>query len=190
VDGIQMTNDDFLSDIEKDINGDWKEIQADFQNQEKREYLKKHPEVPNISYKEFYKLIVDIFYSFRRDRDGHDGFYLRVVHILEDVFFRNFRMNDNNKKIPESFEQVWDIFCDHTDYRFSTSFCKRCDAQYDILYKEQRNYHFHLPRDRDYGTIKRSSIDVHCPLCSSSICSFMGAELIGIYQHKVRKEVE
>ena len=56
-----LKNDNFLSDIEKDISGDWKQIQTDLQTQEKREFLKENPEVPNISYKDFYRLIVDIW---------------------------------------------------------------------------------------------------------------------------------
>ena len=183
-----LKNDNFLSDIEKDISGDWKQIQTDLQTQEKREFLKENPEVHNISYKDLYRLIVDIFYSFRKDRDGYDGFYLRVIHILEDVFFRNFRMNDSNRKMPKAFEQVWDIFCDHSEYKFATSLCNRCNARYDIIYKEERNFRFYVPRGKNYGTIKRSSIEVHCPLCSYLICSFMGAELVGMYQHKRKEE--
>ena len=54
-----LKNDNFLSDIEKDISGDWKQIQTDLQTQEKREFLKENPEVPNISWKMYFFVILE-----------------------------------------------------------------------------------------------------------------------------------
>ncbi len=174
-------NDDFLSDLESDIDGDWKEIQKKIKDKEYGEHLKNNPQrffYPKFI--EFYRVLVDFFRSW----DGqNDNTMCRDLHMmLRHVFYYK-----DDHPMPRSFDRIWEMFCNPREFVCKTEInCRQCSKVYDIFYKNiQTNIRmFDRFGGHEHQEEYVSTINVLCPSCGYHMQSIMGAELFGIFKHE------
>lgn len=185
-----MKKDDFLSDIEEDVSKNWKDIQKDFQDliqkkviENRKKTLKDNPVVPHLSYDKFYGALIDLLYwdsySVCRENIG------KIRSIIERMFFF---FEENH--IPESFKNVWNIFCNTKEYEHLPRQCENCKTKWDIIYRRLPtpilfDFNQRLVEER-IERVKR--MDIRCPKCAWHIVSFANSDLIGIFEHGKRKK--
>jgi len=173
-----------LDDIESDINGDWINIQKSIQasikeekEKEKEKEIKEEIKNPNRIYfpnfKEFYEVIIRIYENISY---GCDLNYLRSM--LGEILRRS------SEKMPTSFHKIWEMFCNPSEYRYTTVKCNRCGDVFDILFKEDYHrvlYTGEIGTDNSYATIKTKII--YCYSCGERIAHFNECSVMGIYKH-------
>lgn len=186
---MKIVDDNFLSDIENDIDGDWKEIQKAIRDKGKAEEIKNNPQrfyFP--TYKDFSNILFRIFTSF--DGKEIDNHALSDLHVLIRGIFYNH--NNNNNPMPESFDRVWEIFCNPIKFKCHTGIrCEKCNERYDILIEHDHGIPEYLPR---YGSTTmemkiRSHCRIACPSCGYDILHLSGAKLIGVFSHEEKKPI-
>lgn len=175
---------DILSNLEKDIDGDWKLIQEKIQERERKELeIKdklKNPKRPNFpSFDSFYKLLVNIKYSYYSGNNNQELYYN-----IQELIYR-FLNEVKEEKLPESIKKIWEVLCDPHRYSVHTTKCNRCNETYDVIYKyDDRNYYINSPLYTSYTSsniqIERKVKYVYCPLCGTNILSLLDSDIISV----------
>lgn len=175
--------ENLLDDIEKDISGDWEELQKernqklhDLKEKEYLEYLKIHPQkidFPNFS--EFHNLMVKIYESYYNNKYA-------MKCLVTDLLSKYFSNNTYKNEASKSFEYVWSLLCDQYNYHMSQCRCNRCNITFDVIIDRKstiRNY-------VDYGNVTGYNYEsdiVRCIECGTTINRTMG-KVLGIFKHK------
>jgi hypothetical protein len=172
-------NDDFLSDLESDIDGDWEEIQKKIKDKEYEEHLNNNPQrffYPK--FKDFYRVLVGFFRSW--DGQSDNTMFHDLHMMLRHVFYYK-----DDHPMPRSFDRIWEMFCNPREFACKTEInCKQCSKVYDIFYKNNN-----IKIDRFSGVLEQQelqyiSINVLCPSCGYHMQSIVGGELFGIFKHE------
>lgn len=175
-----VNEDDFLSDIEKDIEGDWQEIRKKILDKQEEENILANPqrmELPR--YEDFYKILFKIFRSF----DGHsiDNEALRDLHVLIRSIFYN---HENTNPMPNAFERVWEIFCNPRKFECKTGIrCEKCYERYDILLERDDHPRPNWQDGMRGNSMYMSHCRITCPSCGYDILHLAGAKLAGVFNH-------
>jgi len=187
----QMKKDDIFSDLEDDISRSWGDIESDIKLKRKEEekkaevdYLKNNPTIFNApSFKRFYEVLVEIYKSGGRD--------INSLHkLLASIFY-----NHHKEKMPNSFNNVWRIFCSPQEYECSTNIrCGVCHKNFDIMFKIDNPIRGRMYYDGDEfnGDEFNNRVNisrVHCPICGYHIFNITG-KLMGIFESESDKEMK
>jgi hypothetical protein len=175
VDGVmKMSN---FSDLENDIAGDWLAIQKKIQADEKREEELNSPKRPICTYKDFYRIIYQLFY------DGADLERSQALHeILRMVL-------SGSERMPEGFERIWNALCNSYEHGTNTIECMSCGEHYDVLYKRTRPVVSY-----EFGTGIADSMmmsrhePIYCPICSRVIGRLEAETFIGLTKRNIHAE--
>ena len=173
-------NNDFLSDIEYDIERDWNDIRKEIlkkeEKEEKEEILKNKSRPYFPSFDEFYEVLVEL----GSQLDVNTNEYKYSLHRL----LRGILNNHNNVSLPNTFKKIWEMFCDPIEYQFTVNIsCKRCMTIYDVVYKKQRYNIIPFVDDIPYEDTKVSTKRIHCIECGEMMAYMNGIEdLIGIFK--------
>jgi hypothetical protein len=174
-----MNNDNFLSDIESDISGDWKEIQKKLRNKEHEKQIMKNPQRINCpDFMQFYKILLRIMQSW--DFDNPDAKLLLDLNELLGMIFAE--IEDWPNPLPESFHRVWELFCNPRLYNCDRGVnCSCCQNTWDIFFKEHLREIRYIDQDRfDYTEMTVETSRISCPDCGYPMRNYMGKEVVGI----------
>jgi len=181
--------DNLLGDLEKDICGDWGDIQNSFKEKEQKKEREKEKEkefdnpqrlnLPN--FQEFYELLFKLFI----DGNGDNRRNLYDLHVMfRDVFF-NHENDSNRNPMPKAFNEMWRIFCSPREYDCATGVkCNDCHSRWDIMYKvDQRRMTVDLYEEYNSDSIKIFTTRITCPTCSRPLLNITQGHLVGIFKH-------
>jgi len=177
-----MSDENLLSDLESDIEGDWEDIQRDIKEKKQQEYLKNNPRrlhIPNV--KQFYQLLFNIFSGYFVPEKAID----KLIGMFRNTFYYN-------ERLPRSFEYVWEMFCDSTKYSIQDIYCRRCKEPYDVIFEKDRSHGFMSEysfgdRVRYPEEMMLKTERVFCPSCGYNMLT-INANIIGIVKHPYQKE--
>lgn len=172
--------DDIFDDIESDIDSDWSEIKKKIDRENHKEYTENQfgePVIPSYpTYNEFYRTVVELFDDYAYGDESR-----RVGNFLWRV------LRNRDRKVPDSFESVWSMFCDPRSYKYESSKCKGCGKIFTVIIKygeESRIPHFYgNGRDPDYYMtidFTRRTNNVCCPSCGTYFLNTTG-KVVGIF---------
>lgn len=119
--------DNLLSDIEKDIDGNWEDIQKryiQYQKEKRVEEKKNSPNRPNISYERFHAALVDEYNNITGNG-----------YVMEEIIDRF--VFGSHEKMPNAFKRLWDMMCDPLLYEIIRVSCNGCREDYEIIYKRE-----------------------------------------------------
>jgi hypothetical protein len=128
-------NDDFLLDIESDIDKDWKDIADKFRQEKIEEEYKKEPVRPVFpSFEEFYLTLFRILTSW----DGREHIDFASLHkLLHGLFIEaGYDYHENREHLPESFHVLWNIMCDPRSFGYEIVECPHCRKKFNVFFKE------------------------------------------------------
>jgi hypothetical protein len=179
VGGIQMDNNekDIFSDLEADIEGDWKEIQLKIRKEKAKEVRLNEPKRPYFpSFKEFYDILVDIAY-------GTNEYELKygVQRLIRGIIH-----GADSGILPSSITKLWEAICNPRDFGvISNCTCERCCNKFDVTYRT--NYHnpvrvynlddmFSLSAEE----LKMKHFVVYCPICGINLTTLTNANLVSV----------
>ena len=194
--GGQMDDDNFLLDIDEDISKDWEEINKKFKKEEnekirklKRERAMKHNRIDCPSFEEFYVTLYKIMESLDRhnnDNEINGELLYDFKHILRLIFHSGKRDNREYNEMPDSFRNIWEMYCSPNNYTYVYKPCLNCSKKYEIFYKQEKYMYTHIDEFffgsvDDAIEIKESR--VLCPNCGSILIRLNNCEFIGIVEN-------
>ena len=170
----QNKDDDFLSDLEEELGGDWKEIQKSIQDKEQEEQLKANPQrfmFPN--FQEFYELLLRLFKEHRHES--------RDLHRLLISVFHSHR---NEDPMPKAFDKVWEIFCNPHEYECATGIaCRNCKSRWDVMFSRDQVRRIPQFLEDRMAEMYMEQTRVLCPKCGVQILNLATSEVVGVFKH-------
>lgn len=170
--------DDLLDDLEDFVGSDWGLVQKDFQRAEYKKEVT-HPVIPNIGYKAFYQLLVDLMDEPQLPPRMAELVYRIVVN--------------RRKKITGAFEKIWDFFCaEPQHHEVYQEICKTCHASYSVIVKHTAPSISDEWRSEWRGegmnqTIQMESERVFCMKCGSAFLHISHGKVVGAVDNKRRE---
>lgn len=195
--GGQMSDDNFLLDIDKDISQDWEEINKKFKKEENerirklnRERAMKNNRIDCPSFEEFYvtlyKIMESLDYYSEYNPISNQLLY-DLKNILRLVFHSGKRDYREYNEMPDSFRYIWEMYCSPNDYAYAYKPCLKCSKVYDIFYKKEKHMHIHIDEFLSGSvindTIEFEELRVLCPNCGSRLIHLNNCKLIGIVEN-------
>lgn len=171
-----MNDDNFLSDLESDIDGDWKDIQQKIKDKEIEEETIELMENPQRfmfpSFKEFYVILCNILQSWRGSRDLNIETMEALHKLLRGVFY----CHDTNHKevMPKGFDKIWKIFCDPIEYECKDISCNYCRKEYNIFYQKEGRRRISYFEDHYQETMQLKVNNVYCYKCGGLMARVSG----------------
>lgn len=178
-----MKNDNFLSDIESDISGDWKEIQKKLRNKEYEKQVMKNPQRLDCpDFMQFYKILLRIMQSWD-SFDNPDAKLLLEFHELLRIVFAE--IEDWPNPLPESFHRIWELFCNPRFYDCDRGVnCPSCQNTWDVFSKKQYQRIHNYDRFDDVNEMTVETSRISCPDCGYPMRNYMGKEVVGIIKSR------
>lgn len=180
-----MKNDDnFLSDIEDDIFGDWEEIQKKLKNKDQEKGMMENPQRLNCpDFMEFYQTLLRILQSW--DFHNPDPHLLKAFHELLRMVFWDVDINSNSNPFPTSFHRLWEIVCSPREFKCDKNvICNHCNKEWDIFFKQGGMRIQDIWRNGgDMGEAANIAVEssrVACPDCGYEISVYMGMKVMGV----------
>jgi hypothetical protein len=167
---------ELLGDIEKDIDGDWKDIYDKIQKENEWNSMSE-PVIPDFpSYDEFYETVLSCLYN----DDPESRLPVNFLHLLHRVVRNQDRKQDRKK--PKSFDKVWEFFCDPHRYKIEQHECN-CGASYTAIFKRSNisSYSLRYRYSYEMEEISISQKDVYCIDCGRPFLSVANDELVGLF---------
>lgn len=173
VDGIQMNKEkDIFSDLEKDIEGDWGELQVKIRNKQNREEMIKKPRrffLPG--FKKFYKILVDIAYGTKSEID------YSIKMLTREIVYDNTKFD----RLPNFVMRLWDVIFNPAYFKCHSNIpCRRCNKEFDVIYEP--NTISYVSREFGNHMIERRMMvnRVFCPYCGEMLTNLANAELVSV----------
>ena len=177
---MKKNDENFLSDIEDDIFGDWEKIQKKIRNKEHEKKVMENPQRLDCpDFMEFYKILLRILQSW----DFHNPepkLLMDLNSLLRMVFIE---IDDWPNPLPKSFHRIWEMFCNPRFFKCELNqVCPSCNKSWDIFFKQN------LPKVHqdlmDYNQIDMyvETSRVACPDCGYQMKAFMGRKVMGVFR--------
>lgn len=165
---------DELDLLENEIEGDWSIIREKFHEKELKEERKQfvYPKIP--SFKEFIKLMHEIYVASASDRDKNEyiAYIAQFFLSKQEDFFAT-----------ESFSNIWDIFT-RRKYGSIVQFdCPECKGSFDVIFQHLSfaEYSSSLHNIHQSSNMKR--YHYLCPKCGRYIFELTG-NMIAIFNRR------
>lgn len=157
-------NDNILNDIEKDISGDWNNIQKKLKN--KIKFLSHNGRMNLPDYNEFIYILKEVLINY----DNKE----KVISMIRDLL-----SYQGIEKSPKSFNNIWKMFCcpDIYDIKYDVK-CNKCYRKYDIIYKRSKRNN--ISYDSLFEQRDLSYESVFCINCGNKFFNVFGEDIIGV----------
>lgn len=165
---------DVFSDLEKDIDGDWKNIQTQIRNKQDREMRLQEPKRFYFSsFQEFYRILVDIAYGTKSELE------YTIQKLIGRMFYDN-----NFDGIPNSVIRIWEAIFNPIDFECRNNVsCNNCNKKYDVIYKKENTRIYYTVREfsmNRYEEMTRKIIRVYCPNCGIHLLNIFDGNLVSV----------
>lgn len=165
--------EDIFSDLEKDIEGDWKEIQTKIRNKENREMRLQKPRRPYFpSFKEFYSILVDIAYGTKSE----------LEYTVQRLVRRMVYNHGYDSILPNTIIKLWEVIFNPERFECESNYqCPRCKNKFDIIYERHyTNVEINEFRNVILGERRMNFSSVCCPICGERFVNLRDAELVSV----------
>ena len=171
---------EILSDIEKDIDGDWKDIYDEVEKKHKFEEIQ-DVVIPNFpSYEEFYECLIHCLYN----DDRMSTLPVDFLHMAHRI-----TQSRDMEKPSKSFNELWSFFCDPRRYNTVKRDCP-CGVSYTVILKRshlQPHRSYSDRSDRIFGGAEWERVEInqkyaYCVECGRSFLSLNNEELVGMFK--------
>ena len=185
---------DILKEIELDISGDWEKLAEEFKVKEDKDrdeekILKNKQRIDCSSLNRFYTLLIRILQSWGSHGDRINP---EAYSSLRELIFRMFSDQQNwPNSMPDSFDKVWQIFCDPRNYSCDKNVsCRHCNKEYDIFYQENNEpiepvWQLGTDMEAINHHMIRHEETACCPSCGCRMVVYINRKIVGIFSSDV-----
>lgn len=164
-----MSKDDPLNDLEDFIDSDWKEVVKKFQDEEYKKEISE-PVIPNFpSYGEFYQTLVELVTK--------ENIPPRLGYMIHRIIAHQ------DRKVSESFDKLWSLFCDPLRFVRIGTRCPTCDHPQEIVYSKEPIQAFRRNWEEMSSHAHITQETVHCIKCGSGFY-YVAGNLIGVFDNR------